>query len=180
MIRARPCLVAILGLGIQSAAADEPPPDLLVGYTELRTDLARARHANVATMRAAVVRADGTGRRAVAEDLADTPDTWTQFAGWSPDGRVAVVGRGWESPANAAWQEEHKTFRFTAAGWRYDSYPVDLGTGKASNVTAVGRASFYNTGMFFWPGDPTRLGFQALVDGESHPLWTGTGPTSGT
>ena len=24
--------------------------------------------------------------------------------------------------------------------------------------------------MFFWPGDPTKFGFQALIDGDSHPF----------
>ena len=53
------------------------------------------------------------------------PDAWTQFAGWSPDGRLAIVGRGWESPENARWEEEHKQFRYNAAGWRYDMVLVD-------------------------------------------------------
>jgi TolB protein len=171
MVLARALVAAILApLATSLGAGAEPPPDLLVGYTELRTNRPGGRHANVATMRAVVVRADGTGRRALAEDLAAEPDAWTQFAGWSPDGRVAVVGRGWESAANAAWEEEHKTFRFTADGWLYDSYLFDLATGTATNVTAAGRVSFHNTGLFFWPGDPTKLGFQALVDGESHPF----------
>src|SRR6476659_7695014 len=137
MVLARALLTAILApLVVSLGAGAAPPPDLLVGYTERRTDRPGGRHANVATMRAVVVKADGTGRRALAEDLADGPDAWTQFAGWSPDGRVAIVGRGWESPVNAAWEEEHKTFRFKADGWRYDSYLLDLATGKATNVTA--------------------------------------------
>jgi hypothetical protein len=40
-----------------------------------------------------VVNADGTGRAEVGGELADGPDVWTQFAGWSPDGRRAVVCR---------------------------------------------------------------------------------------
>jgi TolB protein len=117
-------VTVVAGAGGPAAGAD-PPPDLLVGYTELRTDQPGGRHANVATMRAAIVRADGTGRRALAEDLAADPDTWTLFAGWSLEGRVAIIGRGWESPANAAWEEEHKTFRFTADGYLFDSCVLD-------------------------------------------------------
>src|SRR4051794_30991129 len=49
-------LAAVVGTGLPAHGA-EPPPDLLVGYTELRTDLAGGRHANVAIMRAAVVKA---------------------------------------------------------------------------------------------------------------------------
>lgn len=145
------------------------PPDTLVGYTELRTNLPGGRRANVSTMRACVVKADGTHRRLLAEDLTRDRDSWSQFAGWSPDGRLAMIVRARESEENGRWEEEHQTFRFTDAGWLVDMYLFDLASGHATNVTAVDRVSFYNTGLFFWPGDPTRLGFQALIDGNSHP-----------
>jgi TolB protein len=153
-------------------AAEPAPawPDALIGYTEMRTNLPGGRHVNVMTMRAVVVKADGTGRRVLAEELTREPNTWTQFAGWSPDGRIAIIGRGWESTENGKWEEEHKTFRFTADGCLYDCYLLDLQSGKTTNLTAVERVSFHNTGLFFWPGDPTRLGFQALIDGNSHPF----------
>ena len=67
-----------------------------IGYTEYRTNLP-TRHANQVTMRACVVHADGTGFRRLAEDLVQEPNNWTQFAGWSPDGKQAIIGRGWES-----------------------------------------------------------------------------------
>jgi TolB protein len=143
-----------------------------IGYTELRTDRPGGRQANVATMRAMLIRADGSGRHELVPSLARDPDTWTQFAGWSPDGGMAVVGRGWESPENARWEEEHREFHFTAAGWLYDMVLVDVATGQVTNVTAVQRVSFYNTGLFFWLGDPDRLGFQSLIDGNSHPFST--------
>lgn len=141
-----------------------------IGFTELRTNLPGGRHANVRTMRAVVVRGAGMERTALVPELTREPDTWTQFAGWSPDGRTAIVGRGWQSPENARWEEEHRQFRFTPEGWLYDSYLVDLASGKAENVTAIERVSFYNSGLFFWPKDPTRLGFTALRDGNSHPF----------
>ena len=121
-------------------------------------------------MRATLVRADGTGWRLLADDLANEADAWTQFAGWSPDGSIAIVGRGWQAPDNARWEEDHKQFRFTARGWLYDSYLLNLFSGRAENVTSVDRVSFYNSGLFFWPDDPARLGFTALVDGNSHPF----------
>ena len=161
--------IAMVLLGLVAtieARAKEP----LIGYTEFRTDLPGGRHANVATMRTAVVGTDGSGRRLIAEALSREPDSWTQFAGWSPDGRLAIVGRGWESPENARWEEEHKQFRYTADGWLYDMNLVDLATGSATNLTAIDRVSFHNSGLFFWPGDPTKLGFQALIDGNSHPF----------
>jgi len=150
--------------------AEGPPSNIFLGYTELRTNLPGGRHANNVTMRATVIRADGTDRRTIAEELCRQPNTWTQFAGWSPDGRLAVVGSGWESPENGRWEEEHREFRFNAEGWRYDTILVDLARGDATNLTAVDRVSFYNTGLFFWPGDPKQLGFQALIDGNSHPF----------
>ncbi len=36
--------------------------------------------------------------------------------------------------------------------------------------TAIDRVSHYNAGLFFWPGDPSRLGFTALMDGQSRPF----------
>lgn len=142
----------------------------LVGYTEHRTNLPGGRHANVSTSRAMVVRADGAERRAIGAELVNEAGAWTQFAGWSPNGRTAVVLRGWESAENARWEEEHKTFRFAPEGWLVDSYLVDAATGKAENVTGVERVSFYNSGLFFWPNDPMKLGFTALIDGVSKPF----------
>jgi Tol biopolymer transport system component len=163
-------LAAIYLFGGVVRAQDVELPVAWIGYTQLRTDLPGGRHANVRTMRAKMVRAGGTAGREIATGLADEADAWTQFGGWSPDGGTALVSRGWQSPANAAWEEEHKQFRFTADDWRLDSYLVDLKTGRAENVTAVERVSFYNGGLFFWPGDATKLGFTALIDGNSHPF----------
>ena len=160
-------LLAVAAPGNTAAhlVAQEP-----IGYTECRTNLPGGRHANVSTMRAMVVKVDGAGRRFVAKELANKPDTWTQFAGWSPDGKLAIIGRGWQGPHNARWEEEHKQFRFTKDGWLLDSYLVDVASGKAENITAIERVSFYNGGLFFWPNDPTKLGFTALIDGNSHPF----------
>ena len=163
-------LFLFLGTALTVAKAEPETPRSLIGYTEFRTDLPGGRHANVTTMRAAVVRADGTGKRFLADDLARERDAWTQFAGWSPDGRLAVIGRGWESPENARWEEEHKEFRYIAAGWLYDMILFDTASNRATNLTAVDRVSFHNTGLFFWPRNPAKLGFQALIDGNSHPF----------
>src|SRR5713226_8179265 len=99
---------------LSSAQPVETPPDVFIGYTELRTNLPGGRHANVTTMRAAASKADGSGRRTLAEKLTLERHSWSQFAGWSPNGGVAIIGRGWESPENGKWEEEHKTFHFTA------------------------------------------------------------------
>lgn len=140
-----------------------------VGYTELQTNLPGGRHANVCTMRATLVKADGSERRRIAEDLVDDPNSWTQFVGWSPDGKLAIVSRGWQDPANAAWEEEHKTFRMEPGKWKLDSCLVDLDTGKVTNLTAVDRVSDYNGGLFFMPDGKT-LGFTALIGTISKPF----------
>ncbi|MBI5759468.1 MAG: PD40 domain-containing protein [Planctomycetales bacterium] len=150
--------------------AEPNRPSLLIGYNEHRTNLPGGRQTNVSTNRAMLVQADGSEQRRLAADLANEAGAWTQFAGWSPDGKTAVIGRGWESVENAKWEEDHKTFRFTQDGWLYDSHLVDVATEKSMNVTAVERVSFYNTGLFFWPNDPQQLGFTALVDGNSQPF----------
>ncbi len=152
----------------QSAEAGRSAP--LLGFTEFRTDLPGGRHTNVRTMRAMVVKADGSGRRELAAEIVREPDAWTQFAGWSPDGKTAVISRGWQSAENARWEEEHKQFRHTKDGWLVDAFLVELATGRATNITAVERVSNYNGGLFFWPGDDTKLGFTAIIDGNSHPF----------
>lgn len=152
-----------------STRSDGDFPHHYIGYSEYRTNSAGGRFANQITTRACMVRADGTGYRRVAEELLQEPYAWTQFAGWSPDGNTAIIGRGWESPENAAWEEEHREFRMTE-GWLYDMYLLDLKTGHLENLTAIDRVSIYNTGLFFWPNDPNKLGFQAIIDGQSHPF----------
>lgn len=159
----------LLTLFCPTSADDPPGSPPLIGYTQHRTNLPGGRHANVCTSRAMLVRADGTQLQTIGSELADIPGAWTQFAGWSPDGRTAVILRGWESAENAQWEEEHKTFRFTPEGWLVDSFLVDMASRKAQNVTAVDRVSFYNSGLFFWPADPSKLGFTALIDGNSQP-----------
>lgn len=148
--------------------SDTDTDDILIGYTDYRTNLP-TRHANQVTMRACVVRADGSGGRRLAEELTSEAYSWTQFAGWSPDGKFAILGRGWESPENGAWEEEHKTFRMTE-GWLYDMYLMDLASGKLTNLTSVERVSDYNSGLFFVPGDSNQLAFTALINGVSHPF----------
>jgi TolB protein len=150
------------------AGADEPDrPQLLIGYTEGRNDLPSGQFANWCTNRACIVRADGTRRRVLAEELTREPHTWTQFAGWSPDGGTAIIGCHWESPENAAWEREHRAFRMTE-GWLSDACLVELTTGKITNLTAVDRVSIYNTGLFYLP-DGTGFGFTPLIHGISKP-----------
>lgn len=154
--------------------------EYVIGYNEHRTNLPGGRHANVSTNRAMTIRGDGSDRRAMAAQLVDEPHSWTQFVGWSPDGAQAIVGRAWADPANAAWEEEHQTFRFGPGRWLYDSHIVEVATGRTENVTAVERVSEYNTGLFFWPNDPQALGFTALIGGVSKPFRMrrdGTGKT---
>jgi Tol biopolymer transport system component len=159
-----------LGAAALFAADKEALPDGLIGYTEFRTDLPGGRHVNVKTMRAVVVKADGTGRRVLAEELTREAGSWTQFTGWSPDGKAAIFTRNWQSEADGKWEEEHKTFRTTIDGSSCDCYLFDLAGGKAFNVTAVERVSHFNSGLHFWRRDPTKLRFAATIDGVSLPF----------
>jgi len=161
-------LIVVLLIHVLTDFAHAAEPVSLIGYTELRTNLPGGRHANVRTMRAAIVKADGTDRKFVAEELAKELDTWTQFAGWSPDGKLAIIGTGWQSPENAKWEEEHRQFRMDEGKWKLDSCLLDLASGKVTNVTAVERASHYNGGLFFLP-DGRGLGFTPLIKGVSKP-----------
>lgn len=158
-------LLAWLAVLPQELHAQQPQ---LIGYTQFQTNLPGGRHANVRTMRAMVMNADGTDPREIAASLADSRDSWTQFAGWSPDGKQAVVGRSWQDPDNAIWEERHRTFRMEPGKWLLDSCLVDLGTGKITNLSDVDRVSNYNGGLFFLP-DGRGLGFTALIDGISKP-----------
>src|SRR5205814_3726335 len=42
-------------------------------------------------------------------------------------------------------------------------------TKKTTNLTAVERVSFYNTGLHFWPDKPGLLSFSAMIGGELRP-----------
>ncbi len=159
-------LVSLIVAPLQADEPDDVPP--WIGYTSLQTDLPGGRHANIRTSRAVVVRTDGTGRQEIGAALVDGPDTWTQFAGWSPDGGQAVIARGWQDPENALWEEEHQTFRMQPETWSLDSCLVSLTTTDVLNVTAVDRVSHYNGGLFFLP-EGQGLGFTALIGGVSTP-----------
>ncbi|MBX9623003.1 MAG: hypothetical protein K2X82_04235 [Gemmataceae bacterium] len=158
------CVAVSLLLAGRGPAA-EPVP--LIGYTEGRNDLEGGQFVNWVTNRACVVGADGTGRRVLAEGLTKKPYAWTQFAGWSPDGKTAVVGSHWESPENAAWEREHKTFRMTE-GWLSDACLLDPATGRVTNVTAVDRVSNYNSAGF--TPDGKKLLMTSLIGGVSKPF----------
>ncbi|QDU80333.1 translocation protein TolB [Polystyrenella longa] len=163
-------LLIALGVNLMSAdsicAAEPELSKLKIGYTELRTNLPGGRHANVRTFRAAISQADGSDKLLVAESLVDNQDVWTQFAGWSPDGRQAIILRGWQDPQNATWEEEHKRFRMEKGKWELDTILYDLESGAMLNVSDVERVSHYNGGLFYLP-DNAGLGFTPLIDGKS-------------
>ncbi len=164
------CLVLslfVLFLSETPSAGQGERPQYLIGYTEGRNDLPGGQYLNWVTSRACVVKGDGTGRRILAEELTAKPNSWTQFAGWSPDGKKAIIGSHWESPENAGWERANKTFRMTE-GWLSDACLLDIASGKIENLSAVDRVSIYNTGLFFLP-DGSGYGFTPLINGISKP-----------
>ncbi|MCC6507850.1 MAG: PD40 domain-containing protein [Pirellulaceae bacterium] len=162
-------LLILVVCGASSLASDALP---LIGYTEGRNDIPGGQFFNWVTNRACVVRADGSDRKVLAETLTTKENSWTQFGGWSPDGRQAVVLSLWEKPENAKWEREHRTFRMTE-GWLVDTCLLDLtksdlSTASVKNLTAIDRVSIYNTGLFFLP-DGSGYGFTPLINGISKP-----------
>jgi Tol biopolymer transport system component len=135
-LRTGAAAAALGSAALFAADRDDTPPDLLIGYTESRTDLPGGRYVNVRTRRAVVVKADGTGRRVLAEELTREVGSWTEF-GWSPDGKAARLSRYWKSEEVGKWEEEHKDFRTTGDGVRHDIYLVDLAGGKATKQAPV-------------------------------------------
>lgn len=103
-------LITIVGAEDDAAQSRRGTFAPLLGYTELRTDSPGGRDANVRTMRAMVVSADGTGPRELGYDLIDGTNTWTQFAGWSPAGMRAVIARVdvGELQRDVAWRLDMK------------------------------------------------------------------------
>src|SRR5262249_47765571 len=136
-LRAGAAVAALGPAALFAADRDETPPDLLIGYTEMRTDLPGGRYVNEATRRAVVVKADRTGPRVLAEELTREAGSCTQFVGWSPDGKAARLSRNWKSDEVGKWEEEHKDFRTSGEGVRHDMYLVDLASGKATKQTPV-------------------------------------------
>jgi TolB protein len=133
--------VALVAAVTSGAIRSSPPadalPDLFIGYTEFRTDLPGGRYVSEATFRAVVVKVDGTGRRVLVEELSREKGSWTQFVGWSPDGKAARLSRYWKSEEVGKWEEKHKTFRPPGEGFRHDAYLVDLASGKATKQAPV-------------------------------------------
>jgi TolB protein len=105
-----------------------------IGYTELRTNLPGGRHPNQATMRACLVQADGTKRRLLAQELTEKPHSWSQFTGWSPDGKLAIIVHASNHPDNAALEEKQRDFRFE--GRAGASYLFNMATEELTNLTA--------------------------------------------
>lgn len=145
-------------------------PSCWIGYSDMQCNDSRGQFYNWRTFNAMIVRADDLSqRRIVAPELSKDENTWTQFAGWSPDGKTAVLGQLWEDPAHYAAERKEQGF-LHQSGWRGDICLVDLATGKTEIPSAVERVSSYNSGLFFWPGNPNLLGFTALINGQSHPF----------
>ncbi len=147
--------------------ADERPA-YMIGYTVQRTDL-QGYYPNRSTGRAFVIRGDGSGATELAPELVSKPHQFTQFAGWSPDGRQAILYQLWESQENGAWEDKHGVWRHSAEHWLVDSILLDMETRKTTNLTAIERVSFYNVSLGFWPKKPGLLRFSAMIGGELRP-----------
>lgn len=160
--------IAILHLIFSIPASPAHAQNSWIGYTEGRNDLEGGQYVNWVTQRAWRVQADGSGRQEVAAELIAGEDQWTQFAGWSPDGKKAIVGLHRESKENALWERKHRTFRMTE-GWQSEAYLISLADGDLFCPTSVDRVSACNTGLFYLP-NKRGFGFTPLIDGISKPF----------
>jgi Tol biopolymer transport system component len=142
--------LTVLPLAARAGEPADKRPDYAIGYTVYRTDLPGA-----ATSRAFMVHGDSSGTKQLAPELVGKPNQYCQFAGWSPDGRQAILYQGWKSPEKG----EH---------WLVDIILLDMETKKTTNLTAVERVSFYNVGLSFWP--EKQFSFSAMIGGEQRPF----------
>jgi Tol biopolymer transport system component len=167
-----PLAAALVALALTTLPASragvqaDKRPDYAIGYTIHRTDL-QGYWANRATSRAFMVNGDGSGTTELAPELRSKPHQHTQFGGWSPDGRRAILYQMWDSPENGVWEDRHGRWRHSAEHWLQDLILLDMKTKKATNLTAVERVSFYNTGLHFWPEN--KYSFSAMIGGQLRP-----------
>jgi Tol biopolymer transport system component len=159
-----PRLLVLLLAPLSAVAADRPAG--WIACSEFRTNLP-TRHDNFVTMRAWILRADGSGGSEVAPSIIDRPDTWCGFEGWSADGRYALLTRTYNPADNAAFEENNNTFRIDR--WQLDGFLVEIRDGRAvsepRNLTGPNSPSRYNP-IFFLRDDPHRLGWNPLIDGK--------------
>jgi Tol biopolymer transport system component len=154
--------LTMLPLASRAGKPAEKRPDYAIAYTVHCTD-SGGYFPNQVTGRAFVVRGDGSGTTELAPGLASKPYQRTQFAGWSPDGRQAILYQIWESPEN----RKHGGRLFTAEHVLSDVILLDMETKKTTNVTAVERVSHYNVGLHFWP--EKKFSFSAMIGGQLRP-----------
>jgi len=95
--------IFLVVLFFTSCNVERPGP--FIGYTEMQTNLPGGRQVNINTMQAVMTGIDGQGHQLLAREWTMEPNTYTQFAGWSPDGNTAIINKGWKSPENALWEE---------------------------------------------------------------------------
>ncbi len=165
------CLWGCLATVLPLRAADSPPTrtsEQWVGYTQLATREAGGRHANIRTSKAMLMHTDGSTPRELGAQLIENNDSWTQFAGWSPDGRKALIQVGWQDPVNAQWEEEHRTFHMRPDTWKLDTWVLVLKDGSLHNPCAVDRVSHYNAASF--TPDGRHLIMTSRMEGVSQPF----------
>jgi hypothetical protein len=161
-------VLALMPANVHAGGPAAERPAFQIGYTAHRTNLPGGQSVNRSTSRAYVVEGDGSGARELAPELRSKPNQWTQLGSWSPNGRQAVILQCWESAENGKWEHDHKQFRFSAEHWLVDIVLSDVASGKLTNLTSVGRVSFYNVGLHFWP--EKQFSFSAMIDGQQRPF----------
>ena len=151
--------------------AGSPAAEPLIGYTEFRTDLPGGRHANVATMRAVVVglRRDrpAADRRGVEPRAGFLDAVRGLVAGRSPGDRRPRLGEPRQRPLGGGApaipiQRRRLAVRHEPGQPRHRTAPRTSrrSTGSASTTPASSSGRTIRS----------KLGFQAIIDGNSHPF----------
>lgn len=132
-----------------------------------RTNLDFGRYDNSNSMRPYLISGSTKTARDIGSSLIEVPgQTRVSLDFWSEDGSIAYIFRQWESPENAMWEEFAREMRLTPESYLTDVIGVNLNDGTSLNLTSESRLSHYNLNVFYWPAQPEKIGFHALINGE--------------
>ena len=150
------------------------------GHSLQRPNLSSAIPSSARTFRVAAMPASSPCRPVVSRaDRISIDSSLNRLLPNPTPGLSSPAGRwtgGWRSLAGAGLEQP--------VGRRTSTIPPHLGglaglcSGRSGHrlghkPAAIDRVSFYCCGLFFWPERLLKLGFQAIIDGNSHPFrWT--------
>ncbi len=141
----------------------ELPFDLALNVN--RTDRPFGRYDGFNSYRPHVIFRNGSERE-LSAPINDRPqENYISFNRWTLDGSALLLNKQWEDPQHAMLEEVKREMLLDPVKYRMDILRVTL-SGLYKNLTGRNPVSFYNSGVFFWPLNPSRIGFGAIVGKE--------------